>query len=776
MQSSLLTQVPLFRHHPPGEKMPDGSIKIKGIEVLALLHDSIVPTVWNAPTNTSTEGANIVEEVDLRDPFFPNGAVSALVCTNPSSTASLPYAYRVYMDPCHVIPPHNRCIEKVFKKPWMGNVVVVRYARNYTLEPTKPCVHIIMAFPPAFASLLTSNDPPDELNAAHLVEIAASLSVAIDEALEKVQVLEQELKKCRTVLSPARKVPQEILSEIFSLVPLVDGKEEDPADVTVVSLVSRAWREAALNTHSLWQGLVFSPCRCVASGDKGSHYHETEYEKARSWLSRSGALPKTVRLERTPDGTRCMCEDPRRRCESTHPTVVKLLTEGPPIDEFTLHVTSTSCFRKWMASVTSAGQKLTRCTRWAKLRCFSLVFHDIDRQLWDDTTDPNLSIFANLPPVTEFHLNLPSMERAFDDEDDALSCSLHIPVPFLNGLSIFVIRWEWGGSRLAELLVHCINLESFTLDLDETEVFNSSDDPVTLALRVSPIDLGNLKALHIRRGNIHILEVLKTPSLHTLDIEFSVPLPQTWDAVLRVGRFITESKIESTLQTLRLCELLAAQSSVYLPLPALPALRHLDLDSTGVAGYHFAVKGWFDDGSKKHPQFPSLAHLEILNLQRSSRTLQKEVSYLQRRREGVPCMITASYRDDVVYTEGTLQSELLSGKDVFLRLVQNEEYDDSRSCPPRPTLLEFEHPTTRAQRRRQARTAVPRTSSSQYPTPERLPSIARTSSLPGSCFFGICHGITFVRYVDAAQSLGVLEEDDEFEELATAGASFLLSS
>ncbi|KAF6751048.1 hypothetical protein DFP72DRAFT_1071907 [Ephemerocybe angulata] len=518
-----------------------------------------------------------------------------------------------------------------------------------------------MVFPSAFATLLTSNDPPGELNASYLNELAASLSAAIDEALEKVKDLEQELKKCRTVLSPARRLPQEILCEIFSLVPLVEGNEEDPADVTVVSLVSRAWREAALNTHSLWQGLVFTPCRCVASDIKGSHYHATEYEKAQSWLSRSGALPKTVRLERNPDGTRCMCQDPGRRCESTHPTVVKLLAEGPPIDEFTLHVTSTSCFRKWMASVTSAGQNLARRTRWEKLRCFSLVFHDIDRQLWDDTTDPNLSIFANLPSVTEFHLNLPSMERAFEDEDDALSCSLHIPAPFLNGLGIFVIRWEWGGSRLAELLVHCINLESFTLELDETEVFSSFSDPVTLALRVSPIELGNLKELRIRRGNIHILEVLKAPSLHTLDIEFSVPIPQTWDAVQRVDKFITSSKIESTLQTLRLCELLASQSSVYLPLPALPALRHLVLDSTGVAGYHFAVKGWFDDGSRKHPQFPSLAHLELLNLQRSKRTLQKEVS------------------DEVVYSEGTLQSELLSGKDVFLRLVQNEEYETSRT-------------------------------------------------------------------------------------------------
>ncbi|KAF6742475.1 hypothetical protein DFP72DRAFT_1081869 [Ephemerocybe angulata] len=114
--------------------MTEGCVRVKDVEVLALLHDNITPTVWHAPTGTSVDGGNLAEEVDLSVPFFPNGSVSALICTNPSSTAPLPYAYRLYMDPCHVVPPHNQCIEKVFGQPWLGNVVIVRYARNYTLE------------------------------------------------------------------------------------------------------------------------------------------------------------------------------------------------------------------------------------------------------------------------------------------------------------------------------------------------------------------------------------------------------------------------------------------------------------------------------------------------------------------------------------------------------------------------------------------------------------------------------------------------------------------
>ncbi|KAF6745509.1 hypothetical protein DFP72DRAFT_856457 [Ephemerocybe angulata] len=116
------------------EKMPEGSIRVKDIEVLALLHDCVVPTIWHTPTSTSVDGVSISEDVDLRVPFFPNGSVSMMICTNPSSEASLPYAYRVYMDPCYVVPPHNQCIEKIFGKPWMGNIVVVRYARTYSLD------------------------------------------------------------------------------------------------------------------------------------------------------------------------------------------------------------------------------------------------------------------------------------------------------------------------------------------------------------------------------------------------------------------------------------------------------------------------------------------------------------------------------------------------------------------------------------------------------------------------------------------------------------------
>ncbi|KAF5338628.1 hypothetical protein D9611_012770 [Ephemerocybe angulata] len=537
-----------------------------------------------------------------------------------------------------------------------------------------------MAFPRNLSQLLCSNEVPSQLDVAHVGEVADALLTAIGEAVGKVKQLEAELKKCRIVLSPARRLPQEILSEIFSLIPLFPSDPDAPADVAAVSLVSRDWRGAALNTHSLWQGLVFNPCGCARTlKATNPHLHHSEYERARVWLSRSGSLPKTVRLERPLDDSRCGCDDPRKQCESTQPTVVKLLAQLPlQIEEFALHVSSTGCFRKWAAAIEDAGQPLS-CTSWMKLRCFALVFVDNDHHMWDDSDDPNFSIFTLLPPITELHLNLPSREKAFESDEVALACSLHIPVPILHGLKVFVIRWDWGGSKLAELLAHCINLESFTLDLDESDAFTELTDPVTEVLRDTPLVLGRLHELCLRRGHVHILEILRAPRLRTLDIEFSVPVTQTWDAVKRIGTFITESKIESTLTRLRICELLTTQSTIYLPLPVLPALQHLVLDSTGVSSYNLAVDGFFDDGSKKHPQFPSLVHFEALNLRRSSRTLQEEVSFLQRRAVGAPCLITASYRDDAVYSEGTLQTRLLSGKDVYLRVVPNQNYDDSRS-------------------------------------------------------------------------------------------------
>ena len=77
----------------------------------------------------TTESAGVLREhIDLRN-FFPNGSISFLLCTIPASGSPLPFAYRVYVDNLRKPRALNRTIEEIFARPWIGNVVVVRYGR-----------------------------------------------------------------------------------------------------------------------------------------------------------------------------------------------------------------------------------------------------------------------------------------------------------------------------------------------------------------------------------------------------------------------------------------------------------------------------------------------------------------------------------------------------------------------------------------------------------------------------------------------------------------------
>ncbi|KAF6746291.1 hypothetical protein DFP72DRAFT_855551 [Ephemerocybe angulata] len=130
MQTAYWDELPVFLEHPENSSIRAGSTRIRDVEVLALRHQASTPDVWHAPTFTCEVDGVVSDEVILSDPFFPNGSISVLFCTNPSTGRPLPFAYRVYLDSGKVPGQVNKCIEKVFQQMWLGNVVIVRYARN----------------------------------------------------------------------------------------------------------------------------------------------------------------------------------------------------------------------------------------------------------------------------------------------------------------------------------------------------------------------------------------------------------------------------------------------------------------------------------------------------------------------------------------------------------------------------------------------------------------------------------------------------------------------
>ncbi|KAF5311184.1 hypothetical protein D9611_012998 [Ephemerocybe angulata] len=542
-----------------------------------------------------------------------------------------------------------------------------------------------MAFPPLLVSLLTSNDIPTHLDALHLVEVAHTLSGQIEDLMKIISVLQAEKEKCRIVLSPVRRIPQELLSEIFSFTLPYTLAEDDREMMTNLSAVCQSWRVAALATHTLWQGVVLTPCLCFKYGATEIDYaHSEELEKVRTWMSRSGSLPKTVRYTRPSNAWPCQCIGGGDvRCEATHPTVMKLLSDGPPIDHFSLHVSSTLCFRNWASLMQSLTGPNFASSRWSNLRSFSLLFRDNNLQTWHDAVDPTRSIFALLPAVTTLRVYLPSRSTAFYHDEDALEHRLLIPVKTLNQLTSLMLGWDWGGTKIADLLMHCSHLESLTIDFEHTDAFTGGEDePIPESLKISPLVLGRLEALHLRRGSVHILEYIRAPSLLRLEVELNIWRPDCINTVKRIGAFIIDSKIGGSLEYLRICKVVATQCQgpADLPLPPLSALRHLVLDSAAVTGYTFRSIGVDYEEHAAHPQFPSLTHLELLNMQRSEHTLRFELSYLQRRQYAPQCMVTVSYTNEVRLSEATLQDRLLTGRksEITIRVFPAFSYDDNR--------------------------------------------------------------------------------------------------
>ncbi|KAJ3524010.1 hypothetical protein NMY22_g11188 [Coprinellus aureogranulatus] len=118
-----------LKMHEQDDIFIDENTKARMVEVLVIPQDGNRPEIWEASAyTTTTADGDVREDVDLRH-FFPGGAASILLCTIPSSGRPLPFSYRVYLDNYRTPRPLNRAIDAMLGQTWVGNIVVVRYAR-----------------------------------------------------------------------------------------------------------------------------------------------------------------------------------------------------------------------------------------------------------------------------------------------------------------------------------------------------------------------------------------------------------------------------------------------------------------------------------------------------------------------------------------------------------------------------------------------------------------------------------------------------------------------
>ncbi|KAF6752407.1 hypothetical protein DFP72DRAFT_849881 [Ephemerocybe angulata] len=524
-----------------------------------------------------------------------------------------------------------------------------------------------MVPPRSIAALLATNTPPTALDIPFIQSQVDELTLKISALLDAARKLEEQRTKYRAVLSAVRRVPAEILGEIFSMLLPLDLAPADRTAVMRLGLVCRDWRIALLGTLSVWSGLVLDACSCSRYGPHDvAVAHNDNYDGMIQWFSNARGSPK--RFSYLVSSQLCYAHreggNALYRCEADHPTVTRLLKQGPQLDQFTLQVAGPDCFRRWLHCVegspnTPDPASSNANTPWQSLRSFELLFISSEFHIWTNPRDPESSIFARLPPITSFRLDLPARISAFEDEDDPSVRHLNIPSSSLERLTSLHLKWDWGV-RLLDLLAQCANLELCTIDLDSSTVVLEADaDPEAAKWSASLVSLPLLREFRLHRGCIELLDYLEMPALRSMELELAVGELRTGHVTICITRLVERCGLSTTLQYLRVCGLrpdVVTTNVAFVYLPILSALQVLELDSPRIEVYQFGLPDLHQARFREYHMLPVLRHLRLLNLIRSEWTLSSEILYLMKRIRYQSCSITVSYSDGPAFSEEQLQS------------------------------------------------------------------------------------------------------------------------
>ncbi|KAF5319983.1 hypothetical protein D9611_011022 [Ephemerocybe angulata] len=420
--------------------------------------------------------------------------------------------------------------------------------------------------PPNFSHLLTTNYAPLPLEEAQAKHELQKVTEAIIRLQSELRVFEARRQECLQVLSPFRRIPSEILGQIFAY---HSGKE----DLGTLSLVCRNWRQAALSHPHLWSELTLEPS-------------ELSYHNMVTWLERSGSIRKSISLCRDNDeDVRCT----RTSCHLTSPAVIKLLTTSRvTIDTLFLELHGPRCYKRLLNNLNAITPE-PQYRAWDALRSLHLMFDEDVWGTWVGQVVDKPFVLNGLPNLTSLSLQLPDAEETFPETMHQAQASLQIAPAVLERLTSLQITCNWQGLHILRILQSCTSLENLDIEFYWTDILN--EGPGALP-EFSPSSLA-LPKLHLLRLRHHpsldILKYLVTTNLSVLDIGFDgvcrsagdgggmVLLPE--QSIRRLKEFVCgPSKCSRTLRTLRLYNAVFNPTDLCFVIQMFPLLRHLILD------------------------------------------------------------------------------------------------------------------------------------------------------------------------------------------------------
>lgn len=471
-------------------------------------------------------------------------------------------------------------------------------------------------------NLVSNNNPPSSLEAVSVRGAIANEDKLIVELKAQVKEAKSRVRQYQAVLSPCRRLPPDILGEIFLRIPLRKSWHDASYYQDVVRrlvLVCRRWRDAALATPRLWSTLEIIVKKSPLKVDALT-----------TWLCRSGNLPKDLDIR---SSTCIVPKDPRtaqkkvgwrknvRPCFNGNALCVlatsnlaeALCRMTGQCNSVYLACDSPGCaqnFARLLSHALRLPESSGGRSAWHSSNSFTLVGRD-----WNGwPASPHF--LSHLVPnsVTDLELHL---SHTFGDTSvKHKSVELKIPPALLERLISLTLSPSICGRHLYPLLQQCRNLERLILDHGDG-CFEESYGPHYDRASQSGVVMPKLQFLSIQNTlNVTGLEVLRMPALVELSIMFSDVDEAYFDDSrgldCQFGTFVA-GHLESnlTLRSLTIQGGNFAANTLFNVLRKLTALTNLTLDRS------YYPRNLFLKLSVPIPCLSNLRYLRLLDLSRN---------------------------------------------------------------------------------------------------------------------------------------------------------------
>ncbi|KIP05165.1 hypothetical protein PHLGIDRAFT_74698 [Phlebiopsis gigantea 11061_1 CR5-6] len=346
---------------------------------------------------------------------------------------------------------------------------------------------------PPLAQPRAQRGNPDDID--HLREAISTLESRMASLLSERDSLEMRLESAVRLQSPVHRLPSELLASIFTTC-IMSMEEEDTLMLSTIMLVSRHWKEVALNTSILWSRIV-----------AGTHH----------------SLAKTFRkLERSKSIPLHICVDFSPRVENGTVTTESIVRT---MDLLRTSVWRWKTFRLTVPNRPQAHAALTRCKESAPL--LEVLSIHVLHSMQEDVFHPN-------PPRALFEGQTPSLTYC-----SMTSFNFGWDIHLLSHLRVLKLGGYWNGyapsmDTTLSVLRACPRLEELVLrnmsDIDSGSCPGFDTDPSEyddVSARVS--DTRTIHLPHLVNASFYysgtvrtrtILSLLTCPALESVDLCF----------------------------------------------------------------------------------------------------------------------------------------------------------------------------------------------------------------------------------------------------------------